>query len=126
MAMDASSAYWLASARVPASTCKSGRIGLSSVMIFSFSSYWRPPLRGLDASRPERGASVAEGRGGKGGSPVLQLLGEKRGNPAEGKALALKRRGALQGRMVERTDGGRTEERGDTDGLVPAIEPGHW
>jgi hypothetical protein len=31
----------------------------------------RPPVRDLDAARPERGASVAEGRDAGGGSPGL-------------------------------------------------------
>ena len=59
-------------------------------------------MRGLDVARAERGASAAEGRDGGGGSPGLAGP-EQSGRPKAGdthiagKALAPKRRGALQG-----------------------------
>jgi hypothetical protein len=64
----------------------------------------RPPLWGLDAARPERGALATEGRGGGGGSPGLAgRLRLKAGDtPGAGTALAQECRGALQGPRVSR------------------------
>ena len=59
-------------------------------------------MRGLDAARPERGASAAEGRDAGGGSPGL--AGRERSEQPKagdtrvaGEALAPQRWGALQG-----------------------------
>ena len=59
---------------------------------------------GLDAARPERGASATEGRGGRGVSPGLAgRLRPKAGDtPGAGIALAPQCRGALQSPRVSR------------------------